>query len=175
MFDWDKDFDDTVAPRRIEAREDRAETRRTLHGAATRWLAPAAVIAGLALAGVLVIDRGEGAVGRAALAGTVAGSLVGLVPGLRADRPPADLIAYGPEQYANFMRSIGRFSDADLLTYADATLRDMDDRADAATPFVLDVLLLTTREIDRRGLSRPVAMLGADHLRAQVRAGRLQL
>jgi hypothetical protein len=96
-------------------------------------------------------------------------TLSGLIFGVDFGEPPAELVAYGPEQFRNFMLGIADFSDADLLDYAAVTARDIGGHADPATPFMLDVLFLTHREIERRGLRRPTASLRIDALRDTVR------
>lgn len=173
MFDWDTDFDAVVEERRIAPVTSRAtETRGVLRCALTRWAAPLAVVAGLALAGSLVMGP-QTAVGRFASASV--GHAQALLFGAPVEEPPAELIAYGPEQFHNFMRGIAAFSDADLLTFASSTQQSLGDHANPATAFQLDVLFLTYREIERRGMARPVAWLAVQDARDTYRQGNLEL
>lgn len=165
MFDWDKDQDDILERTAIEMPAETAEESGYLRATLSRWLAPAAVICGIALAGHSVFR-----VDLPFLGAEYASASVG---GLRAtlfrapeNEMPSDLIVYGADQYENFMQGIVRFSDTDLLQYAATTERDLQQIQTTMTPYMLDALLLTQREIERRGLSRPMASAEFDSQRA---------
>lgn len=145
-----------------------------LRSFAARWLAPLAVIAGIALAGQSVF-RLDAMFGAQNVASASVGGLRGAFPALFQDTMPTDLVAYDESQYRNFSQGIARFSNADLLEYAATTARDLRGIEDPMTPFLLDVLLLTHREIDRRGLTRPVTTAALDAQRESLRARQTNL
>lgn len=127
-------------------------------GLAARWAAPAMVIAGLALASqsVFRLDLVPGATERAVA--SAGGFRAALFRDPLHDMP-AGLQAYEADQYANFVRGIVRFSDSDLLEYAATTARDLRGIGGPMTPFLMDVLWLTNREIERRSLSPATTLL----------------
>ncbi|MCB1397236.1 MAG: hypothetical protein H6898_02920 [Rhodobacter sp.] len=158
MFDWDSDYEGVVETK-VLARA--GETGNGfIRGILTRWVAPLAVVAGLSLAGSLTVGTETGRFLSASL-----GQAGAFLFGTRIEEPPADLIAYGPEQFHNFMRGVAGFSNEDLLTFAAVTQRGLGDLSNPSTPFMLDVLFLTYREIERRGMARPVAWMAVQEAR----------
>lgn len=177
MFNWDDDVSDLYETRSVgmppaAEQPERVSRGGLLRTAALRWVAPAALVAGMLSAGITLFDPGfESA--RAARASF--GSIGTLLFGVEIGEPPAELVAYGPQQFQNFMLSVAAFSDNDLLEYATTTARDLGDYADPATPFMLDVLFLTHREIERRGLRSPTASLQHEAMRDSFRGAQAAL
>jgi hypothetical protein len=176
MFDWDKDVGELYESRRVGYEPQlvaEPEPRDSfLRIVVMRWFAPAAIVAGMFSAGISLFDPGleSARVARASMS-----NLGAMIFGVEIGEPPAELVAYGPEQFRNFMRAMADFSDTDLLDYAAATARDLGDHADPATPFMLDVLFLTHQEIERRGLRRPTASLRIDAIRDTYRGAQAAL
>lgn len=146
-----------------------------LRAFATRWLAPLAVIAGIALAGQSVFRLDMAFSNNDAAIASIGGLRAALSGEAPVEEMPQGLIVYGEEQYLNFRRGIVRFSDSDLLEYAATTARDMGAPGDLMTPFLLDALFLTYYEIERRGLSRPLASAEFDLQRETYRTRQLEL
>lgn len=160
MFDWDKDVESittsnsaTLIAMSAEAKRP-SESSGRIRGFATRWLAPVAVVAGLALAGHSFDLMPTGSEASLASVGGLRAVLLQAVE----DERPAELMIYEDAQYASFMRGIVGYSETQLLEYAAATARDLTLNDTLMTPYLLDVLWLTNREIERRGLSRPTTM-----------------
>jgi len=151
MFDWDADYEGVVQSRviAIQGNGDHKPARPSRHR----------LIAGVV---ALALALGTGA---AVLVTLPAGpSIPGLAAMVRwpAQTPalPAGLHAYDHSQFLNFHRGIARFSDAELLSYARETERSLTGDNPMAA-FTRDALFLAQREIDRRGLRRPLGSLRA--------------
>lgn len=175
MFDWDRDVEELSVTRalprldeafaepeksrrelRREARADRraqAPARRSL----MNWLAPGMFVLGLMGVGFGAVQSGAvpgmpSAADLSARLGIahIAEAVFGIAPEM-----PAELLAYDRAQFDNFRRGIANFSDAELLEYARATEADLARVRGVQSDYVLDALLLTSHEIERRGLSSP--------------------
>ena len=169
MFDWDSDQHEN--PERSAA--DVSGQPGTKSGywrvMASRWLAPVAVVLGIALAAQSVFRINLPFDGTRYTKASVGGLRAALVRGSESEMPD-DLIVYDAEQYQNFMTGIVRFNDTDLLQYAATTARDLQQIETVMAPYMLDALSLIHREIERRGLSRPIASARMDTQREAFRA-----
>ncbi|MCA0203747.1 hypothetical protein [Pararhodobacter sp.] len=164
MFDWDKHYDDVVATAPVMVTpvaqpEPGSRWTRWAGGArafAGRWAMAGAVALCLGAAGFGALMVPPGAPGRWYSA-AMGWSAVRL--GLDDPTMPAELLAYDQAQYDNFRRGIARFSDAELLDFLRVTQRELNGR-NVMAAYTQDALFLTQREIDRRGLIRPLSSLG---------------
>jgi hypothetical protein len=159
MFDWDKDFESVIAGAKIDIAPTSAERTGVIRAFTARWLAPTAVVVGLILAGQSVFRLDLVPSSSSAVTLSSAGGLRAALFQANPDERPAELLIYEDAQYESFMRGIVEFSDADLLEYAATTARELGRDDDVMTPYLLDVLWLTNRQIERRGLSRPMMMV----------------
>jgi len=169
MFDWDSDQDQILEKTDVTKPAEPDSRGGYWRATATRWLAPAAVILGIALAGQSVFRLNLPFVDAEYATASVGGLRAALIRGSDGAMPD-DLIVYGADQYQNFMAGIVRFSNTDLLEYAATTARDLQRIDTAMTPYMLDALALTYREIENRGLSRPIASTEFDAQREAFRA-----
>lgn len=157
MFDWDRDVDTLVAPS--------ACPLYTAVPACVRRSRPVARaacvvlgIAGLVMLGESVFHFAPAAGGMSPARAATGGLRAAFQPAV-VDQMPEDLLVYEPYQYENFMRGIVKFSDLELLAYVATTMRDLSQEPGARRgpmePYLMDVLMLTNREIERRGLPLP--------------------
>ncbi len=163
MFDWDRDFEAVVQRQLDGVTPTAAPTRQ-------RPLIRRGVAAlGVAVIGIAMLTASLPiAPGRAA---TMAMAIVW--PGFTAADPmPDDLLAYERAQFDSFRRGIARFSDADLIGFAEVTQRSFGDATDPMTAYSVDAVSLALHEIERRGLSRPAGNAAFEALRSAIRARR---
>lgn len=165
MFDWDKHYDDVVASAPIAvapvARQPEPGSR------LTRWAGGVKALAGRwAMAGAVALCLGAAGFGALLVPPEAPGRWYSAALGWSAARlgfddptMPAELLAYDQAQYDNFRRGITRFSNAELLDFLRVTQRELNGR-NVMAAYTQDALFLTQREIDRRGLTRPVSSLG---------------
>lgn len=161
MFDWDSHYEDVVATTRIQDLTEADGTPRWRRWArqgralAGRWTMAGAVALGMYAAGsgALTLRRET----PAHLWDTISTPVLHVL-GLDDSALPPGLLAYDQTQYDRFRHGIARFTDAELLDYARVTQRDLDG-SNAMAAYTHDALLLAHREIDRRGLHRPLASL----------------
>jgi hypothetical protein len=165
MFDWDTHYDEVVADAtegKTDAAGDpapeRASWAQRARAFAGRWAMAAAVAVGMSAAGTgaLLVPR-DAPERWMAQASAWSTTLLGAV-GLDDSALPEGLLAYDQAQYDRFRRGIARFSDDELLDYARTTQRDLNG-SNVMAAYTHDALFLTQREIERRGLNRPVASL----------------
>ena len=171
MFDWDRDFDTTVQHRLIDHAEvlsasptpgqPRQHLRWGIGMAVALLLAGSATLAGL-------VSVGPVRAGAVSIASVWPSVLMGADPVTM----PADLLTYERPQFDSFRQGIARFSDADLLGFAEATQRGLGPLSDPMTAYGLDALALTDQELGIRGLSRPAGSEQIESLRAAAWAAR---
>lgn len=174
MFDWDRDQESIMTSPMITHAAPIVAQSGGIRTVATRWLAPVAVVFGLALAGqsVFQLDLApSGATASFAASGGLRAALFQAVE----DVMPAELLIYEEAQYAGFMRGIARYTDAELLEYAAATARDLTLNDTLMTPYLLDALWLINRQIERRGLSRPMRVVAYEAERESFTAAQQNL
>lgn len=151
MFDWDLDYDSLVtrnasALRPAESATPRARKtgRRLLIGVAAillTFLSAAFVSPQLALGIAELVSAGSTG-----------------VTGLAETTMPAGLLAYDQQQYDRARRGLARFTDDELLDLAGTTQRMLDGENPMGA-YTHDMLFLTWREIEQRGLLPPVPSL----------------
>ena len=169
MFDWDSDVESITARNVAPLVQAPVEKSGMLRSYASRWMAPVAVALGLFAAGQSVFNLDLMPTNQAVSLSSAGGLRAALFQATE-DITPAELIVYQDAQYASFMRGIVQFKDADLLSYASATARELDTGDDLMMPYQLDVLWLTNREIERRGLIRQTQLASYDAERETYRA-----
>jgi len=169
MFDWDNDVDSLTRRNVAPLAEPTVEKTGALRSLASRWLAPVAVVIGLAAAGQSVFDLDLLPTNQAVSLSSAGGLRAALFQTVE-DTAPVELIIYQDMQYASFMRGIVQFKDADLLSYASATARELETGDDLMVPYQLDALWLTNREIERRGLTRQTQLASYEAERESFRA-----
>lgn len=166
MFDWDRDYDNLVA-----AAATRDKGARANPDAPPPWAArpplrmPMRVLWSLAASALVLVAA-------LMVAGQVRpapGPETALAPDpeaaqLDTDAPaaqaqpaaspaPVALLAYRPADAARFRRGLGRFSDDDLLIYAQQTRHMLANPDDPLAPFLADALALTEAETRIRAQS----------------------
>ncbi|MEZ5750944.1 MAG: hypothetical protein R3D60_02895 [Paracoccaceae bacterium] len=167
-FDWDADQGEVQVHKAIP---DEIVFPKRRHGLSLRsllvyWIAPGALVAGLAAAGVMIATKGAE---NTADGGVMPGFLAVLLDGGIGPMPD-DMLVYAEPQYRNFVAGIGQIGDSDLVALAERTALDLRPFEDPMTPFMLDSLYLVQREILRRGLQVPVAAADVQSTRESFRA-----
>ena len=160
MFNWDDDYETLVAEKKVILRSvpatdaTRQSKRERVRDFARRAALPGVVAVALAAvaAGVQFLPASNNGTVFASIA-----QLPALVFGGGDAVMPEALQAYDQSQYDHFRRGIVGFSDADLLEYARSTQASLHGADAVMGGFLMDALFLAEREIDRRGLPRPLA------------------
>lgn len=164
MFNWDEDYETLVTTSTVVLRDIPADAPQAtpwltrVRDIARRAMMPALVALGLTAvaAGVQFVPSFNNG---AALSSLTQWS--SLVFGDGDVVMPDALHTYDQSQYDRFRHGIAGFSDADLLDYARTTQASLIGAGDVMGGFLMDALYLAEREIDRRGLPRPMASLAA--------------
>ncbi|MFN4058034.1 MAG: hypothetical protein ACK4HW_07620 [Roseinatronobacter sp.] len=167
-FNWDNDYEDLVKERHLrvlppEGERDSATNSDTpSRNIFSRLFFPTVLCA--ALAGAYF------ALGPQIFGARTGVQTAGLLPILSASAPAESLPAlhaYSDSQSRNFLLGLARFSDADLLRYAETTRRDLIRAGTMLAPFMRDALALTEHELTRRALPMPPAFGMLDEVRVE--------
>ena len=160
MFNWDDDYDSLVTERTVPLRD----LAGTLSARKPLSLRARDAARRVALPGVIALALAAMAAAVQILPAPNGGTLLDAVAQLPARvlgtvdaAMPEALQAYDQSQYDHFRRGIVQFSDADLLDFARSTQASLIGTDDGMGAFLMDALYLAEREIDRRGLPRPLA------------------
>ena len=161
MFDWDSDYESVIdgqpdalaelLPAAVLAAPTPSILSR-LRGVAGRSLMGVAVVAGLAVAGSVQMQGGPVLQEMRTLM-----ALPMQMLGWDDSVMPEGLLAYDQAQYDNFRYGIAGFSDSELLAYARET-QAMVAGDGLLAAYSRDALLLTYREMNRRGLDQIVIL-----------------
>lgn len=151
-FNWDNDYDDLVKERhlRVMPPDGAAAPERPMAGLLSRLFFPAALSVAVLGAYLVLGPHILGPRGGVQTAG-----LLPLPMASAASAPLPALQAYSDSQSRVFLNGLARFSDADLLRYAETTRRDLTRAGTMLAPFMRDALALTEHELARRAV--PVA------------------
>jgi hypothetical protein len=154
-FNWDSDYEDLVKERHLRVLPPEGENapvdkpvRATLSRAFFPALVCAVVIGGYTMLGPKIFGQGSGA------------QTASLFPAMQLIDQGTSfprLQAYSDSQSRIFLQGLARFSDADLLIYAETTRRDLTRAGTMLAPFMRDALALTEHELTRRAVPVPPA------------------
>lgn len=152
-FDWDDDYEDLVKERKLRVLPPEGiaeQADKPVSGTMSRFLLPAVLCAALVGAYAVLGPQLSGS-----RAGLQTAGLLPMLPTSAPVMPMPALQVYSDMQSRSFLNGLARFSDAELLVYAETTRRDLTRAGTMLAPYMRDALALAEHELTRRAV--PVA------------------
>ena len=151
MFDWDLDYDCIVKRQGAGTFLAEPATRSDRKSGLRLFIAAFAILLTVVTAAFMYPNLAQGVIDVVSTSSVSSAAFTETTM-------PAGLLAYDQQQYDRARRGLARFSDDELLDFAGATQATLDG-GNPMGAYTHDVLFVTWREIERRGLLPPVPSL----------------